>query len=308
MASGARPPSGTQHEIRHADQVAVVTEVGGTLRSYRVGDRDVVQGFAEDALPDGARGQVLAPWPNRVEDGRYTWDGAELQLAVSEVDKHNAIHGLVRWAGWRLAGRSDAALTMATTVWPTPGYPFLLELTATYALADEGLTVTLRARNDGGTPAPYGVGHHPYLLAGPSAVSVDTLRLTVPARTRLLGDERRNPVGREPVAGTEHDFRTARAVGDLALDATYTDLTRDDDGWVRVRLETGDGSGVELRADRATRWLQVFSGETLPPGRARTALAVEPMSCPPGAFRSGEDLVRLQPGDAHELVWGLRAW
>lgn len=305
MATEARAPSGTQHEIRHADQVAVVTEVGATLRVYRIGDRDVVQGFDTTALPDGGRGQVLAPWPNRIEDGQYSWDGADRQLPLTEVGKHNAIHGLVRWVGWELSHRSDQKVTMSTTVWPTPGYPFLLELDATYALDDEGLGVTLTTRNAGDEAAPYGVGQHPYLLAG---ARVDEVELTVPAETRLLVDDRGNPVGREPVAGTAYDFRSPRRVGDLVLDTAYADLLPDDDGWVRVRLAAADGTGVELRGDPATRWLQVFSGETLAPERRRTALAVEPMTCPPGAFRSGEDLVRLEPGQQHTHTWGLRAW
>lgn len=281
-------------------------ELGATLRRYDVGGRAVVQGFPATAIPDGGRGQVLAPWPNRIADGRYRWAGSDLQLALTEVAQHNAIHGLVRWLGWRLQDRSDTALTMATTVWPTPGYPFRLELAATYRLSDDGLLVALRARNDGADTAPYGVGQHPYLVAGQSRV--DEWSLTVPARTRLLVDARGNPAGRADVAGTPYDFRISRPIGALALDAAYTDLVADTDGWTRVRVEGASGSGVELRADAAARWLQVFTGDTLAPGRRRTGLAVEPMSAPPGAFVSGEDLVRLGPGDHHVLRWGLRAW
>ena len=301
-----RPPSGAQHEIRHGDQVAVVTEVGGTLRRYDVGGRPVLDGFDETAMADGGRGQVLAPWPNRVADGRWTWEGKELQLALSEAAKHNAIHGLVRWAGWGLADRTDDAVTMATTVWPSPGYPFLLSLTATYRLDGDGLTALLRARNEAGRPAPYGVGQHPYLTAGTDVVD-DTV-LTVPARTRLLTDERGNPTGREDVDGSPYDFRVARRIGDLVLDTAYTDLVPGDDGRVRVRLERPDGGGVELWAGPATRWLQLFTGDTLAAGRQRRSTAVEPMSCPPGALASGEDLVVLDPGEEHALEWGVHGW
>ncbi len=300
------PPSGAQHEIRHADQVAVVTEVGGGLRRYDVGGRPVLDGFDETAMADGGRGQVLAPWPNRVADGRWTWEGQELQLPLSEAAKRNAIHGLVRWTGWSLADRSDDALTMATTVWPNPGFPFQLSLTATYRLADDGLTTRLRARNEGGRPAPYGVGQHPYLTAGTDLVD-DTV-LTVPARTRLLTDERGNPTGRADVEGSDYDFRVARRIGDLVLDTAYTDLVADDDGRVRVRLDAPDAGGVELWAGPATRWLQVFTGDTLAADRRRRSAAVEPMSCAPGALASGVDLVVLAPGEEHTLEWGVHSW
>ena len=302
----ARLPSGTQHEIRHGDQVAVVTEAGATLRSYEAAGRAVVDGFAASAKPDGGRGQVLAPWPNRVADGRWTWDGAEQQLALTEVANHNAIHGLVRWATWTVVEHATDAVALTTTVWPQPGYPFRLGLTATYRVGDEGLSVVLRARNDGDRPAPYGVGQHPYLTAGTELA--DTTVLTVPARTRLLFDDRGNPVGRAPVDGTPFDFRAPRAIGDLVLDTAYADLAPGADGRVRVRLERPDGGGTELWAGPATRWLQVFTGDTLSPDRRRHGLAVEPMSCPPGALASGEDLVVLAPGEEHDLEWGLHAW
>lgn len=306
MTHSGRLPTGTQHEIRHGEQVAVVTEVGATLRRYDVGGRPVLESFDETAIPDGGHGQVLMPWPNRVRDGRYSWAGADLQLALSEAAKRNAIHGLVRWVAWSAASVSPDAVTMTTTLWPTPGYPFLLELAATYRLADGGLSVELVARNDGETPAPYGVGHHPYVAAATGRA--DDVTLTVPARTRLLVDDRGNPVGREDVGGTPFDFRAPRRLGDLLLDTAYTDLLPDPDGRVRVRLEEPDGTGSEVWCDGAAHWVQVFSGDTLPPHRRRTALAVEAMSCPPGAFGSGEDLVRLAAGEEHRLTWGLRAW
>ena len=306
MAPDTRPPSGAQHEIRHGDQVAVVTEVGATLRRYDVGDRPVVQGHDVDAVPDGSRGQVLVPWPNRVPDGRYSWGGKDLQLPLTEVPKRNAIHGLVRWQGWQLVERDEASVSLSTTVWPTPGYPFLLTVSATYRVDDGGLSVELRSRNDGADAAPYGVGQHPYLAT--TAGSADDVSLTLPARTRLLVDDRSNPAGQEDVAGTAHDFRAPRRIGELVLDTAFTDLLADEDGWVRVRLDDPDGSGVELRAGQTTRWLQAFTGDTLAARRRRTAVAVEPMSCPPGAFASGADLVTLEPGGEHLLAWGLRAW
>ena len=239
MAPDTRPPSGAQHEIRHGDQVAVVTEVGATLRRYDVGGRPVVQGHDVDAVPDGSRGQVLVPWPNRVADGRYSWRGTDLQLPLTEVPKRNAIHGLVRWQSWQLDDRDDASVSLTATVWPTPGYPFLLAVSATYRLDDEGLSVELRSRNDGADAAPYGVGQHPYLVT--SAGRADDVTLTVPARTRMLVDERSNPAGQEDVAGTEYDFRTPRRIGEQVLDTAFTDLVPDEDGWVRVRLDDPDG-------------------------------------------------------------------
>jgi galactose mutarotase-like enzyme len=307
MGTMSSPPTGAQHELVRGEQVAVVTEVGATLRSYIVDGRPVLDGFAAAERPDGGRGQVLAPWPNRVRDGRYSFDGERHQLALTEVAAANAIHGLVRWVGWDLADRGDDWVAMTTSVWPQPGYPFLVRLRATYRLGGDGLQVSLMARNDGERPAPYAVGQHPYLTVG---VPVDHTLLTVPAERRLVSDDRGNPTGSEGVEGTGYDFRAARAVGDLRLDTAYGGLARGSDGRSTVRLEHPSGdTGVEIWLDERARYVQVFSGDTLPdPARRRQGLAVEPMSSPPGAFESGVDLVALGPGATHELTWGIHSW
>jgi len=301
-------PSGVQHELSHGDQLSVVTEVGATLRTYDVAGRPVVDGFAAHEMAHGCRGQVLAPWPNRVRDGSWSWDGEDLQLALTEPHRHNAIHGLVRWQPWVLAERGGAWVSLTTTVWPQDGYPFAIGLRAAYRLGDDGLEVSLTARNDGDRPAPYGAGFHGYAKALTDLVD-DTV-LTVPASTRITTDERLNPVGTEPVAGTAYDFTQPRRVGDLVLDDAFTDLQGGADDRVAVTMASPTGDhGTTVWGGPATRWLQVFSGDPLPdPLRRRRSLAVEPMTCPAGAFVSGDGLVVLGPGEEHEITWGIQAW
>ena len=173
-------------------------QVGGGLRSYDVSGRPVLEGFPALARPDGGRGQLLVPWPNRIRDGSYRWADTEHQLAHSEVDKHNAIHGLLRWVGWSLLERTDSRVTVAAELWPQPGYPFRIDVSAAYQLTDEGLSVTITARNQGSEPAPYGVGQHPYLTVGTDRV--DDVVLTVPADSWVRCDDRGLPVAIEPVA------------------------------------------------------------------------------------------------------------
>ncbi|MDQ1621215.1 MAG: aldose 1-epimerase [Actinomycetota bacterium] len=297
-------PTGEQYEIAHGDQRAVVVQVGGALRSYDVAGRHVVDGFAAGARPDGGRGQLLAPWPNRIRDGRYRWGDTDQQLALSEAVSRNAIHGLVRWSEWSLLGGSDSSVTVGIRLWPQPGYPFRIDLAATYRLAHDGLSVTIIGRNVGTEAAPYGVGQHPYVTAGTD--HIDDAVLTVPADQWLRCDDRGLPVATEPVAGTPYDFRAPRAISQTALDTPYAALSRDADGRVVVRLDSPDGAhGVGVWLGEGAEFLQLFSGDKLAPPRRRTGLAVEPMSCPPDAFNSGVGLVALQPGARHTLRWGI---
>ena len=83
-------PSGEQLELVHRDRQAVVVEVGGGLRTLAVGGREVLDGYAVDELCTSGRGQVLMPWPNRIEDGRYEFDGRRHQLPLTEPGEGNA--------------------------------------------------------------------------------------------------------------------------------------------------------------------------------------------------------------------------
>ena len=296
--------TGDQWVIGHGHQRAVVTEVGATLRSFTVSDVPYLAGFGPEEWSQGGRGQVLAPWPNRLGDGRYEFDGTTAQAALDEPSRRNAIHGLVRWLPWRMAGRAQNRVTMHCVLHPTPGYPFTLGLTVEYRLGREGLTVVTDADNLGAGPLPFGLGFHPYLTVG--TPSVDTVRLTVPADRRLVTDERGLPTGEAPVAGTEFDFTGGRLLGTTRLDTAFTGVRRQGDGRLRVELDRPEGDrGVTLWADERFDHVMVYSGDTLEAGARRQALAVEPMSCPPDAFRTGNGLAVIRPGGRWTGSWGI---
>lgn len=275
--------------IRSGPYEATVHEAGGGLGDL-LHDGDVlVRGPAPGAPVSGGRGQVLLPWPNRLRDGRYQHAGTTLQLPLTEPATHNATHGLVRWLAWRPVMIGDDAVVLGTRLIPQPGYPWQLEVRASYTVDADGLSVRLSARNASASAAPFAVGMHPYLDVG---CRVEKTTLTLPGRTRLLVDDRHLPVGTEAATG-DHDFTLGRQVGDLALDDAFTDLEREADGSCLVRLE-GERA-VELRFDDAWSWVQAYTGDELAEG-ARETLAIEPMTAPPDAFNSGTDLINLDAG------------
>ena len=102
-------PSGQQYELRSGDHHATIVEVGGGVRAYRVGNRDVLHDYPLDAMCDGAHGAPLIPWPNRLADGKYRFDGTDYQVAVNEPDKGTAIHGFLRWRSWEPVERTEGA-------------------------------------------------------------------------------------------------------------------------------------------------------------------------------------------------------
>jgi aldose 1-epimerase len=288
-------PSGQAVVLRSDGYEAEVVEVGAGIRSLRKGPHDVVAGYPADEMSSGGRGQILLPWPNRIEDGSYEFAGKVHQLGLSEAPARNAIHGLTRWVNWQLASRSATHAAWTYRLHPQSGYPFSLDLAVDYTLSDHGLRVDISATNTGETPAPYGHGAHPYLTVGRR---IDDCELMLPARSRCDVDDRGLPGQPEPVAGGPYDFTSARTIGDTVFDHPFTGLPGNGVATTVSLHDPGSGRTATLAADAAYPWLQVFSGETLAEG-AREALAVEPMTCPPNAFRSGTDLIVLEPGASH---------
>ncbi len=299
------PPTGNEVELRYDNQRAVVVELGAGLRSYTVGARKIIDGYGPDEPCTAGRGQLLIPWPNRLQDGAYSFGGRDFQLPKSEPDLGNAIHGLTRWSSWSVANRAPDQVTMTHVIYPQEGYPFTVSLAVRYALSLSGLKVTVSATNAGCEPCPYGAGAHPYLAAGVGLIDDDLL--CVPASTMLVTDERSIPISSVPVQTTQYDYRELREVGRVHLDTCYTDLERGPDGIARVVLEhRGRDWTTVLWVDGSFSYIMVFTGDTLSdPDARRRGIAVEPMTCAPNAFRSGDGLQILGPGESTSGSWGI---
>jgi aldose 1-epimerase len=304
------PLTGVQYEIEAGQYRATVTELGAGVRELTFRGQPLIAGYEADELPPAGSGQLLAPWPNRVDGGRYVFGGTGYQLALTEPARANAIHGLTRWTAWTAVRQDADAVLLRSAPHGQQGYPFSVEIEAEYRLeAGTGLQVTVSARNRGSRAAPYGTGSHPYLTV--RTPSVDGCALTLPAESWLPMDDRGIPSGPpEPVEGTEYDFRRPRAIGATRLDHALTGLNRDDEGraWAYLAADGGTGPRVGLWAGDGYRWLQVFTGDPLGPDRRRKAVAIEPMTCPPNAFVTANDLLVLEPGEKVTHRWGIRAF
>ncbi|MFC6080052.1 aldose epimerase family protein, partial [Sphaerisporangium aureirubrum] len=194
-------PTGTQHIITAGDFQAVVTEVGAGLRELTHRGRPLVLGYPESETPYGSAGLPLLPWPNRVEEGRYDFDGQARQLSITEPKFGNAAHGFTRTLPWRLDASDESSVRLALRLFPQPGYPHIMDFTASYTVSSSGLSVETTAHNRGTTPAPYGFGAHPYLTTG---APLDETVLELPASRYLTVNDRKIPTAVHDVTGTPY--------------------------------------------------------------------------------------------------------
>ena len=297
-------PTGEQLLLAHGDQRAVVTEVGATLREYQKGGVAVVEGFGEDEMATGARGQLCFPWPNRLATGSWCFSGREARAPLDEPEHGNAIHGLVRYRPFRVDAVAQNRVALSLLVHPEPGYPFLALVEVAFHLGSLGLTVTTTVTNADTVSLPFGLGFHPYLAV--PAHGVDRAILSVPAGGAVEVDEHRRSGRLTRPVGGELDWREPRPIADAALDVTFCDLAQPESSRATARLAEEDTGAVELSVDRTFPYLHVFTGDALDAPRRRTAVSIEPMTCPPDALRTGKDLVVLEPGQRWTGSWRVR--
>ena len=295
------PLTGRDYVIAAGEHQALITEIGATLRRYAHAGQDVVATYQGDVLPPRCAGGVLVPWPNRLRDGHYVFDGVPLQLPLTEPKARNAIHGLARWERWRAMDHQPDSVRLRLDISPQTGWPFEVRVELRYAVdAEAGLAITAKATNIGATHAPFGAGFHPYLsLAG---AALDDVHLTIPARQRLVLDEVQVPVGAQSVSKTPHDLRRGKKLKSLRMDDCFTDLvTEGGRGAATVRTKHG---GAVLWFDETFRFLQVFTPDVF--ADDTPAIAIEPMTCAPDAFNTGDGLMVLEPGQTWTGTWGIQ--
>ncbi|MDN3480341.1 aldose-1-epimerase [Arthrobacter sp. APC 3897] len=296
-------PNGRIISLEAGPYTAGIATVGAGIQSLTHSARSLVLPFDPDKVPHAYAGKTLAPWPNRIDGGRYVFRGRSYEVPVNEASTGTALHGLVVWDEWQVVSESAESAVLANTLHGQPGYPHQLMLEAEFSLtADTGLTVTIRATNAGSTAAPYGVSSHPYLTAGDKAV--DDCEVSFTAAQVLMTDDRLLPLELKETAGSEFDFSRPRVLGGMSLDHAFTGLP--DDGWQVTLRDPATGAATVLSVPagpEGSAWLQVYSGEEL----GRRGMAVEPMTCPPDAFNTGTDLIVLEPGDEHRFSYSISA-
>ena len=305
--AGALGRAGQFFEIREGDREVIVTEQGANLYRVRWAGADLLDTVNDDGYTGGGgHGQLLLPWPGRVRNAVYQFEDEHYQLPINDLVHGSAIHGFTHWMTWEVKEHQENKLTLSCLLLAQPGYPFPLLFEQTYHLNGGVLEVSTMATNLGARTAPIGCGAHPYFKTGTGTVDGSVL-LVQAASYFKTNDDLSPKLPAVPVDGTAFDFRQPRPLGSTEYDVTLTDLARDESGLASANFRSADGSiSITCKYDEPIRFLQIFSGDTLPAQR-RHGLAIEPCTCPPDAFNNGIGLIRLAPGRSARVRWTIEA-
>ncbi len=291
--------------LKYAEQTAIITELGATLRSYYVGKRPVVLSFDPLEVCPHSQGQILAPWPNRLRDGKYSFDGEEIEVPVNEKKNNNAIHGFFCWQKFRIDSVTENSCLLTLDSLPLPWYPYHVLFQVEYMLSQNGLSVKSYVKNEGDKRLPFALGFHPYLVSG--EYSIDDCKLTIPAKKRLLTDSRQIPVDEIDVGDTDYDFSNAaksRYIEGLVLDDCFFDLESAEEGQWSAVLESPMGEKTILWADSVFGYIMCYTADHIGIN-SRRAIAIEPMTAPPNALATGKGLIILNPQSSWQANYGI---
>lgn len=295
--------AGQEYTLVAGDYTAVITEQGAALEKLEWQDKEIIVPFNPNEPVAACRGQILIPYPNRIEDGDYEFEGKAYSFPIDEHERHNSIHGLGYRYPWKLESLNT---TEAVLSWRTPnlaGYPFDVIVTVTYTLdVKEGLSMKISAYNAGDVNAPWAFAVHPWLANGGNHTTAEEMEeanaqcsLTLPALTHVTVNDRLLPTGTEPVDGTQYDFREHTQVGRREFDDAWTDVQHDANGQATAVFTRPDGVKIELSGDESVTSFQVCNGFGWDVSQKPWGIAVEPQTAYANAFRTGKDLIVIAP-------------
>ncbi|MFN7118358.1 MAG: hypothetical protein ACK4TA_16285 [Saprospiraceae bacterium] len=286
----------TFYNADSGNRFAVLPEFGGVVSELIFENVPVLDGYAhsdELAEPKWKKGGILFPFPNRLKDGSYEWQGQRYQFPINDPTTGSALHGLSREQPMQVnevqVNENSAAVTLIyTEKGESAAYPFPFTLAVTYRMEEPAhFTVEMRFRNDGDTIIPVGLGWHPYFQL---SETIDEVHLQLPLCEWIEFDERKLPTGnRDPYL----EFSALTPIGDAELDNCFA-VNINGQGNINTIFVTLEGTRGTLRYWQETgpgkfNFLQLFVPEY------RTSIGVEPMTCMTDGFNSGEGLIILAP-------------
>lgn len=274
------------------------------------GRQDIIHGYSEIEDKAGSMGEVLFPFPGRVENSRYQFGGKEYRLSDVKIKDGHAIHGFVRGVDWQVEKKTNLnevvlSYKMTKAEYRAKGYPFSVKITINYSLGDNGLNCRAKVENIGQEPAPFGLGFHPYFTVGTD--NINDMTIWIKAKKLVEFNSGLKPTGKFiDIDGNNLDFNPPKKIGTRIIDNCYSELEYTN-SICQTELTDGKDRKITIWQDENFPYLQVYSADTIGDKHRRRGFAVEPQTCSGFAFNLPEmGLKVLQPGEVFMASWGIK--
>ena len=283
---------------------------------------NVIDGFAtpeEFKAAKGARCWIMAPFANRIPQGKYLFEGIEYQLEPIPP-RDQVIHGFAAYQNFTLSkvrNESDfiEAIFVTKNIRPGvfKGYPFALDVYVSYKLEKNKLSVKITGSNVGDNVLPFSPGWHPYFKT--SDEGIENLILTIDAENIIIMNDALIPLDGEEAYAKIEDFpqynfasnkdEKSRIINSRILDFCYAGLKRKHDGYYRASI-FNPSTGLKINVFQKEGFFLIFSGDSLP-SRKRESIALEPMRFLTNAFNRKEfsEDIKIHPGESSTFEFGF---
>lgn len=275
----------------------IIPEYGGILNRLTLHGNPVLAGYKNDVEAKALyyyKGAWLFPFANRLQHGRWDWNGREYQWPINDISHGHALHGGMAKQPFKVGSsqvsESSASITVIhqSTEGLGTAYPFPFELTITYTLGQGTLSVDIQIHNIGATMLPYQLGWHPYFMV-PGDLASWELHLPPTSKAVLQSD----------FMPTGH-WEQLEETMPMILEQSHLDLClRNDLAAPDTCVQVAGQTATLVYEQRGFDYIMLFT-----PSEWRTALAIEPMTGAINCLNTGEGLLQLAPGSkqAHQVV------
>lgn len=296
------------------DQNLIVNKNGGGIAQYYLtkGKRKIhlVNGYERQSEMDGCMGDILSPFPGRVDNGEYKFLGKRYKLIGFKLyEGETPLHIFVRENKWKVIKRVNHLIKLeygfSQQKYYKQGYPFALQYQIEYSLSAKGLKVKIRVKNTGKITAPFGIGFHPYLKIVPK---INQTYWQVPARKLIEYGSNLRPTGRIiDVKKADLDFCERKLIKNKIIDNCFTDLIRDKKSIFTSTISNFNNSNwISIWQDENYPYFQAYSSDTIKRKNQRKSLALEPhSSCPFSINMPKLGLITLKPSQIFRGTWGI---
>ncbi len=285
------------------NSISIVPGMGALVNELILLDQSIIDGADSSEIDQNPayKSTVLAPFPNRTADGKYSFNGKSYQLPINEPAANNALHGFIYNRPFTITEetlKEDGVSVILEHEYQGdfPGYPFPFSIQFKIELSDiSGLSCILSAVNTGSEDIPFGYGWHPYFKFD---CSVDELEVKLPTVKKYLLTNTSIPTGDM----TDFpDFKELTLMKGKTLDDCFKIISTNDivETVVRKPSERFELIVWQENSKNTNNYLQVYTPPT------RQSVAIEPMTSCINAFNNGYGLLVLKPNEKTQAGFGV---